>query len=113
MLIGLMLGACTAKPTITEIPSPDGNALKKVKCVKNTSECYIAASKSCNGTSYQVFDSESHSGGIWADALAGPATWYSFTYKCGPSDGKMPTFTFGGQVYIPPTNINTNVKVYN
>lgn len=111
----IFLTGCTAGPTVVEIPSPDGSPLKKVKCVKNSSECFVAAGKSCNGGSYQVFDSESHAGGIWADALAGPATWFSFTYKCGPSDGKIPTFPFGGQQYTPPTmiNQNTDVKVYN
>lgn len=29
-----------------------------------------------------------------ADVIAGPVTWYSLSYQCGPSDGKMPSFAF-------------------
>jgi hypothetical protein len=38
--------------------------------------------------------------------MSGPVTWYSVTYQCGPSDGKMPTFTFRGG---PTVNANINV----
>lgn len=111
--VAFLFVGCTAGPSISQVPSPDGSVIQIVKCVKNTNECFSAASKSCNGGSYQVYSSESHAGGIWADALAGPATWYSFNYKCGPSNGKMPEFPFGGQIYVPPTVINNSTTVNN
>ena len=49
-----------------------------------------------------MISSESHAGGLVADVLPGPVTWYGMTYTCGPSDGKMPEFKFAGQQYTPP-----------
>jgi hypothetical protein len=58
------------------------------------------ASKTYQG-SYQVLDSESHAGGLLADILPGPVTWYGMTYSCGPSDGRLPSFAFKGQHDLP------------
>jgi hypothetical protein len=38
--------------------------------------------------------------------MPGPVTWYSMTYQCGPSDGKMPAFAFRGG---PTVNANINI----
>ena len=43
----------------------------------------------CRGGSYQILDSESHAGGLLIDAIPGPVTWYTMTYTCGPSDGRL------------------------
>lgn len=53
-----------------------------------------------------MLDSESHAGGLVADVLPGPVTWYGMTFACGPSDGRMPSFAFRGQTYRPPTVTN-------
>jgi hypothetical protein len=47
-------------------------------------------------------DSHSKAGGLIADLLPGPITWYYMSYQCGKSDGKMPTFGFRGQSFQPP-----------
>jgi hypothetical protein len=63
--------------------------------------------------SYQVLDSESHAGGLVADALAGPVTWYGMTYVCGKSDGRLPSFPFRGQQYLPAARpIVTNCQSF-
>jgi hypothetical protein len=56
----------------------------------------------CEG-SYQVIGSESHSGGLVADILPGPVKWYSLTFLCGKSDGKMPDFAFSGPEQAMPS----------
>ena len=64
------------------------------------------ANQTCKG-SYQVLDSSSNAGGIVADILPGPVTWYRMSYQCGRSDGRMPTFPFRGQSYSPPAVVVT------
>src|SRR5262249_13549150 len=41
------------------------------------------------GGSYQILYSDIHPGGLLADILPGPVTWYTMSYVCGPSDGKI------------------------
>lgn len=96
------LVAC-ASPSVTEFKAPDGKLIKTVKCTSESSKCFIAAAQSCGGDgTYRVISSESHAGGIAADLIPGPVTWYVMTYACGPSDGKMPEFKWVGQVTPPP-----------
>jgi hypothetical protein len=66
------------------------------------------ASQSCGGGPYQVLDSDSHSGGLVADLMPGPVTWYAMTYRCGQSDGKMPTFAFRGQTFSDSDTVVIN-----
>lgn len=102
----IFLTAC-ASTKVEEFQTPGGVSVKKVKCNMDSQKCMAEASKSCNGGSYQVLDSESHSGGTLADIMPGPVTWYSMAYVCGPSDGRMPTFAFQGQQYAPaPVVVN-------
>ena len=97
-----LLSAC-ATPTVKEFQAPDGTAVKTVKCTSDSTKCFALASQSCpNGGTYRVLSSESHAGGLLADVLPGPVTWYGMTFACGPSDGKMPDFKFVGQQYTPP-----------
>lgn len=109
-VISLILLTGCAKTTVSQFTAPDGSIVKKVKCNQDSNKCLTEASVSCNNGSYQVLDSESHAGGLAADYLAGPVTWYSMTYKCGPSDGKMPTFAFQGQEYKPAPVINNSTN---
>ena len=81
--------------------SPSGQQAHTVKCSGSPNGCYQKATETCQG-SYQVFDSESHAGGLLADIFPGPVTWYSISFSCGKSDGRMPTFAFRGQQYRPP-----------
>lgn len=104
-VLTLILFSGCAEPKVSNIIAPDGSNYKIVKCNKDSLKCLNEASISCDNKSYQVISSESHAGGVFADYLAGPVTWYSMTYKCGLSDGKMPDFKFVGQEYNPPANI--------
>ena len=72
--------------------APGGGEIHVTKC-KDQGECYDQAAQSCGGGSYQVVDSDSHAGGILADWLAGPVTWYKLMYTCGRSDGRLAAFS--------------------
>jgi hypothetical protein len=48
-----------------------------------------------------VIDSDSHAGGIFADWVAGPVTWYKLSYTCGRSDGRLASFPWRGPQYEP------------
>jgi hypothetical protein len=92
----ICLSACSTAG-VSEFKGPDGTSVKTAKCVSSAQQCYAMASQSCSGGgTYRVISSESHAGGIIADVLPGPATWYSMTYTCGPSDGQLASFPFGG-----------------
>ena len=93
-----VLSGCTAT---TSFVGPSGSQVHSAKCNVSPQGCYQEASKICHGP-YQVLDSDSHAGGVVADIFPGPVTWYGMTYSCGPSDGRLPSFAFRGQQYIPP-----------
>jgi len=95
----LMLAGCQGTPSEPVI-GPSGQALQETKCSRSPNACYNEAAKACGGP-YQVLDSSSNSGGLVADVLPGPVTWYRFSYRCGPSDGQLPSFPFRGQQYRP------------
>jgi hypothetical protein len=97
-LLVASLTGCASGST-KEFQAPDGSIIKTAKCSSDPLKCFALASESCpNGGLY----SESHAGGLLADVLSGPVTWYGMTYACGPSDGKMPDFKLAGQQYSPP-----------
>ena len=96
----LFLASCVT-PTVSEYSGPSGEKIRSVKCNVDAQKCYESASVSCNGGSYQVLSSSSHAGGLVADILPGPVTWYNMSYICGPSDGRLPDFNFQGQQYVP------------
>lgn len=91
-----LAGCTTAEP----VPGPTGAVMNQTKCSGSPTGCFKAAVKTCNGP-YQVMGSYSKAGGLMADLMPGPITWYGMTYRCGPSDGAMPTFPFRGQQYVP------------
>ncbi len=101
-----MFSGCAS--TSSSFSAPDGSTYKTIKCSQNSTECLQKASESCPSGVYKVISSESHAGGVVADVFPGPVTWYSITYKCGPSDGKMPAFPFTGQQYTPPATVNVH-----
>lgn len=102
VLTALLISGC-ASTSVSEFKSPDGVVVKKVKCTSDPTKCFALASESCPkpGT-YQVVSSQSNSGGLVADLIPGPITWYAMTFACGASDGKMPDFQFVGQRYTAP-----------
>lgn len=102
VVVLVVLSGC-ATTSVSRFQAPDGTTVQTVKCNSNPSKCFALASQSCaSGGTYRVISSQSHAGGLLADVLPGPVTWYSMTFVCGASDGKMPEFKFAGQQYIPP-----------
>ena len=91
------------------IIGPNGKQLDVAKCKMGTTDCFRQATNICGGP-YQVLDSESHAGGLLADILPGPITWYSMAFQCGPSDGQMPTFQFRGAQWHPPSTASCTVS---
>jgi hypothetical protein len=80
--------------------TPGGGQVQVTKC-KDQGECYDQAAATCGGGSFQVVDSDSHAGGLLADWLVGPVTWYKLAYTCGRSDGRMAAFAWRGPQYEP------------
>ena len=85
----VLFSGCGSAQTIV---GPSGKPLQPVhraKCSQSPAGCYEQATRDCRGGSYQILESESHPGGLLADILPGPVTWYTMSYVCGPSDGKI------------------------
>ena len=102
VLFQLLMFAGCGTQSASEFRAPDGSTLKSVKCASDSSRCFATAAQSCpGGGTYRVVSSDSHAGGAIADIIPGPVTWYSMTYACGLSDGRMPDFNFVGQRYTP------------
>ncbi len=101
LFLVLVLVGCGGGNSPKTFIGPSGKTLETVKCKSSPDQCFVQANKSCGG-SYQVISSESHAGGILADFVPGPVTWYGMTYQCGKSNGRNPTFTFQGGTYTPP-----------
>ena len=98
------LSACDITSSSNSFASPSGVVVNREKCVQ-TDACFQKAAATCGGP-YQVIESESQlydSG----NRILGSVIWYAMTYRCGPSDGKMPTFAFKGG---PTVNANINVR---
>lgn len=106
-IAALGLTACMETTGSNTIIGPSGTPVSQAKCPYSPNGCLKEASETCKGP-YQVLDSDSHSGGLVADVMAGPVTWYAMTYKCGPSDGKMPTFAFRGQQFVDSPSVVVN-----
>jgi hypothetical protein len=90
--IGLSGCMATAGPSFN---GPTGEAINTAKCSKSTVGCLQTASQVCGGP-YAIIGNESHPGGVLADVIPGPVTWYVMAYRCAPSNGKMPTIASRG-----------------
>jgi putative transposase len=98
----LFSGCCSAQTIV----GPSGKPLQPVhraKCSQSPAGCYEQATRDCRGGSYQILDSEGHAGGLLADILPGPVTWYTTSYVCGPPDGKTGGWTVA---YLEVGNLN-------
>ncbi len=111
--IGFIAAMLMAVPSLAlaqqvkQVPTPSGVTVSQVKCRSNAAKCMKSAGKHCSG-SYQVIDSDSHAGGLAADLMPGPFTWYSLIFLCGKSDGTMPTFAFRGPEVVNPVLLIPN-----
>jgi hypothetical protein len=98
----LLTGAPALKANAAQsFVGPSGRRIEQVKCSQSPNDCYRQATRACHGGSYQVFESESHRGGLFADVLPGPFTWYSMSFACGKSDGRLASFPFRDNRRIP------------
>src|SRR5262245_38190249 len=89
----VLFSGCGSAQTIV---GPSGKPLQPIhraKCSQSPAGCYEQASRDCRGGSYQILHSESHPGGLLADILPGPVTWYTMSYVCSTSDGKIGGWT--------------------
>jgi hypothetical protein len=62
----LFSGCCSAQTIV----GPSGKPLQpahRAKCSQSPTGCYEQATRDCRGGSYQILDSESHAGGLFAD----------------------------------------------
>lgn len=91
-----LLPGCSAGPQVKSFTGPTGEVVSTVRCTKETSSCFEKASEVCNAGSYRVIDSYRNAGGLVADVLPGPVTWYTMSIVCGPSDGLIPSFPLRG-----------------
>ena len=90
-IVAAALSGCmeTAGPSFN---GPSGTPMNTAKCSQSSVGCLQNAAQICGGP-YLVLDSESHTGGFVTDETGpGAIPWYTMTYQCGPSDGKLPTF---------------------
>lgn len=96
----VVLSACQSTNTI-QFTGPAGETIQTVKCQTSTTSCFQQAAAVCEGQPYSAIDSYSKAGGLLADIMPGPFTWYYMTFQCGVQDGQQPTFPFRGQSYAP------------
>lgn len=87
----------------TAMRGPSGANVYTTKCSGSEAACYQEASANCRGGSYQILASHSNGGGILMEGWGyGPVTYYTMSYQCGRSDGRMASFPRTGPVYVPP-----------
>lgn len=100
----LLPGCQTAPKSFT---GPTGETVNTVRCTTDPTSCFETASEVCGGGSYKVVSSYRNAGGLFADILPGPVTWYTMSVVCGISDGVMPQFPLRGTepAMPPPTSI--------
>lgn len=109
IVVAALVALSLVAPAYAEIIlSPSGQPLNKATCKSDPGGCLNEAGRACGGP-YQVIDSESHAGGMLADWLPGPVTWYSMLYQCGASDGRMPSFDFRGPQWRTPSMTSCSV----
>jgi hypothetical protein len=102
-VVTTLLAGCAAGPKSDSYAGPTGETQSTIRCTKDTSGCFKKASETCNGGSYRVTNSYRNAGGLWADILPGPVTWYTMNIICGKSDGRVPDFPLrGSEPSMPP-----------
>ena len=69
---------------VGEGPTDTGPNYYKAKCKSDIQDCFEDARGQCGGK-FTLVHKESHAGGLLADALPGPVTWYTVTFRCGAS----------------------------
>jgi len=93
----ITLVGCNAGPQVKSFTGPTGETVSTVRCTRDTTPCFEKASEQCGGGTYRVTNSYRNAGGLFADILPGPVTWYTMSVVCGKPDGVMPTFPLRGE----------------
>lgn len=71
-------------PASPEAGGGTGERYFTAKCKSDVADCVAHANETCNGRHTEL-RRESHAGGLLADAIPGPVTWYTLTFRCGGS----------------------------
>lgn len=109
-IMSLALAGCQTAQQDSFI-GPSGSQNHTAKCSQSAQQCFQAATQTCRG-SYRVLDSYSKAGGLIADIMPGPVTWYYMSYQCGPSDGSYPQFAHRGPGHVIPSVATTTCSRY-
>lgn len=96
--LAIPLAACQPSEP-KSFTAPNGAKASTLSCKSDPSGCFEKAAQVCGGQTYRVVDSYSKAGGIAADIIPGPVTWYHMTVQCGAPDGRMPNFPFRGGTF--------------
>ena len=96
----LFLGGDAHAETDT-VQGPNGQQIHETSCKFSNKDCYQEARQTCRGN-YQVLDSYSKAGGIFADYIPGPVPWYHMSYSCGTGDGRIARFPQQGGSWQAP-----------
>jgi hypothetical protein len=87
---------------VREVRTISGTPVYEAKCKSSGTDCLLDARETCHD-GYELIDSDTHAGGLLADLIPGPVTWYSMTFTCSTSGQfEHPSFAFRGPVYEPP-----------
>ena len=82
-IFGSLMGC--APTTTNSFVGPMGATVHTSKCSQSPNGCYQQAALVCQGP-YKVLAMHTNSGGVFADILPGPITWYNVTFSCGKSN---------------------------
>lgn len=97
-----IISSTPAIADVTSFQGPNGKTVYKTSCKMDEADCYQEAAAVC-GKSYQILGSESHNGGLLVDLFpGGPVKYYSMSFACGASDGRIARFEHEGPYYEPP-----------
>lgn len=69
-------------PSISFAQNSSSEEIKQARCNINPDKCYEQATFNCQPKKYQVKSTKTNLGGLFADVLPGPFTWYTITYSC-------------------------------
>jgi hypothetical protein len=96
---GVVTSACRGTG-VREIRGAGDERVYEARCKSSAADCIADARSTCS-SGYELLDSESHAGGLLADALPGPVTWYAMTFRCDVAgSSERPEFPFRGARYV-------------
>jgi hypothetical protein len=110
-----LITSSAALAATSSVTGPSGHPVYTTTCKSDQQECYQEAAQYCRGP-YQILSSHSRAGGLIIDlGFPGPATYYSMSYRCGASDGRLAGFPRRGPEWNPPrpAYVNCDVNPYN